>query len=404
MPFPFLSSSDSDRLETLARYDVLDTPPEREFDRITRLVAQLLDVPIALVTLLDEDRQWFKSCVGLDRRETKREHAFCIHNLHDESVMVVEDATKDPRFAHNPLVTDSPGIRFYAGAPLVTPNGTILGSLCAIDTTPRTVEADALDVLRDLADIVVRELELRRTNAALEDRTRQIQTLTDELKSAEETDRSRLSQLLQEELQQVLQATRMQLENVCGDDAIPAERRRRLDPVKAGLADALDLTRTLSSRFAPPVGNQPLRDSLEWLALKMKEVHGLSVAVLGSGAVSGGSEDLKTLLYQLVRELLYRVVRYADSDEARVHLIESTRHLRITVEDDGHESTSAEAVQDEWGGLDEILDDIEELGGRIHVRSSAGVGTCVTIEVPQASAPSVPLPFATTQPSTSNAS
>jgi GAF domain-containing protein len=394
MSFPSPSSSDSDRLDTLARYDILDTPPEREFDRIPRLVAQLLDVPIALVSLLDEDRQWFKSCVGLDRRETKREHAFCAYNLHDASVLVVEDATKDPRFAQNPLVTGPPGIRFYAGAPLVTPDGTILGSLCAIDTTPRTVEADALDVLRDLADVVVRELELRRTNAALEDRTRQIQTLTDELKSAEETDRSRLSQLLQEELQQVLQAARMQLENVCGSDAVPAAECQRLDAVKRGLDDAMDLTRTLSSRFAPPVGNQPLRDSLEWLAFKMKEAHGLSVSVLGGGAGSGGSEDLKTLLYQLVRELLYRVVRYGDSDEARVHLIESARHLRITVEDEGHESSSTEAVQSEWGGLDDILDGIEELGGQIHVRASAGVGTCVTIKLPQASASLSALPFA----------
>ena len=149
-----------DRLAALQRYDT-GTNAEEDFDRVTRLAAQWFDVPIALVTTVGEEQQWFKSCIGLDIKSTSRASSFCAHNLHDEEVMVVEDATQDPRFAQNPLVTGAPGIRFYAGAPLVVSGGHVLGSLCVIDTAPRSVRDADLDVLQDLAAMVVREIERR---------------------------------------------------------------------------------------------------------------------------------------------------------------------------------------------------------------------------------------------------
>jgi len=130
---------DEYRLDALNSYAVLDTPPEPAFDRVTRSAASLFDVPIAVVSLVDRDRQWFKSCVGLDASETPRGTAFCAHAIMRDSVMVVPDASADPRFADNPLVTGPPGIKFYAGAPLVTAEGFRLGTLCIIDTKPRTM-------------------------------------------------------------------------------------------------------------------------------------------------------------------------------------------------------------------------------------------------------------------------
>ena len=159
------AARERERLAALHRYNVLDTPAEGTFDRITALVARLLDVPIALVTFVDEDRQWFKSCTGLDESETPREVAFCNYNIRDTGVMVVEDATADPRFADNPFVTGPPHIRFYAGAPLVTSDGHALGSLCVIDTEPRTLSEADRKTLRDLAAIVVDELEMRSRHA-----------------------------------------------------------------------------------------------------------------------------------------------------------------------------------------------------------------------------------------------
>ena len=149
-----------DRLAALQRHDI-GTNAEEDFDRVTRLAAQWFDVPIALVTTVGEEQQWFKSCIGLDIKSTSRAISFCAHNLHGEEVMVVEDATQDPRFAQNPLVTGAPGFRFYAGAPLVVSGGHMLGSLCVIDTAPRSVRDADLDVLQDLAAMVVREIERR---------------------------------------------------------------------------------------------------------------------------------------------------------------------------------------------------------------------------------------------------
>lgn len=375
------------RIAALNRYDVLDTPPEEGFDRITRLVADWLDVPISLVTLIDEKRQWFKACVGVEFLETDLDRSFCVHNMEANELMVVEDATADPRFADNPLVTGEPGIRFYAGAPLVSPDGYVLGSLCAIDTRPRVAADMKLEVLQDLASLVVDELELRVKNEALRERNRQVRTLTRQLQRADESDRSQLSHLLQEEVQQVLQAARMKLENASRHESIAADARDRLADVGTNLDDAIDVIQTLLARFAPPVGNQPLRDSLQWLALKMQDDHGLSVSILGRGVHPIRDEGTKTLLYQLVRELLLRVVKYTNTEEARVHIVESAGRLRITVEDDG-------------GGFDPLLDDeegpttlrkvrsqVEELGGRVQVRPHAGAGTCVMIEIPQPSSP-----------------
>ena len=150
-----------ERIEALRRYEILDTPPEENFDRITRIIAAYLNVPIALVSLVDETRQWFKSRYGLDAEETPRQVAFCAHAIMGDTPMVVGNATRDPRFANNPLVTGQPDIRFYCGAPLRTRDGFNLGTLCAIDQRPRRVTKEQQRVLTDLARIVVDELELR---------------------------------------------------------------------------------------------------------------------------------------------------------------------------------------------------------------------------------------------------
>ena len=150
------------RLAALDGLQILDTPPEAAFDALTRLAADSFDVPIALISLVDDRRQWFKSRVGLAATHTAREHAFCGHAIaHPGDVMIVTDATQDARFAGNPLVTGEPSIRFYAGAPLVTSTGHALGTLCVIDNKPRTLTPAQVTQLRLLADRVVDQLEAR---------------------------------------------------------------------------------------------------------------------------------------------------------------------------------------------------------------------------------------------------
>ncbi len=162
MKTPAIPANEAGRLEALARYKILDTPPEQAFDDLTMLASHLLDVPIAVVSLVDEARQWFKSAVGIDVRETPREHAFCGHAILGKEVMVVGDALRDERFHDNPLVTSEPGFRFYAGAPLLTEDGFALGTLCLADRKPRRLSLEQIELLRALARQVVSRLEERR--------------------------------------------------------------------------------------------------------------------------------------------------------------------------------------------------------------------------------------------------
>ncbi len=164
-----IPKTEAARLEALRQYDILDSIPERGYDDITAIAAEICDTPMALVSFVDRDRQWFKSRVGIDARETPRDIAFCAHAiLEPESPLVIEDATRDPRFANNPLVTGDPFIRFYAGVPLVTSDGHAIGTLCVIDREPRTLDEGQLASLGALARQVMAQLELRRTVAELE--------------------------------------------------------------------------------------------------------------------------------------------------------------------------------------------------------------------------------------------
>lgn len=154
--------SEASRLASLEAYDILDTAIDEIFERTTRLASAILKCPIALISFVDRDRQWFKSHLGLEACETPRSASFCAHAILSDDILVVEDATMDERFCDNPLVIGDPKIRFYAGAPLITPDGYKLGTLCAIDRVPRKITSAEMGALKDLAAVVIIELEMRK--------------------------------------------------------------------------------------------------------------------------------------------------------------------------------------------------------------------------------------------------
>src|SRR5512137_2598258 len=172
-----IPDNETDRLAALREYHILDTEAEQAYDDITALAAYVCDVPIAMISLVDKNRQWFKSRLGLNRQETPRDVAFCAHAILQSEPLIVRDALKDVRFADSALVRRSPHIRFYAGFPLTTAEGFALGTLCAIDRRPRQLSAEQKVAMQALARQVMALLELRRVSTRMAEALERVKTL-----------------------------------------------------------------------------------------------------------------------------------------------------------------------------------------------------------------------------------
>jgi GAF domain-containing protein len=190
MGAPMMSTNDAARVSALQKYAILDSEPEHAFDDLTLLASYVCKTPIALISLIDENRQWFKAKVGVSATETSRDIAFCSTAIQQAGVFVVPDALKDERFCTNPLVVSEPNIRFYAGAPLINEDGYALGTLCVIDRAPRELAADQELALKALSRLVLMQMEFRRNlillKEALSDRTREEHEREHELRKVQD--------------------------------------------------------------------------------------------------------------------------------------------------------------------------------------------------------------------------
>lgn len=190
MGAPMMSTNDAARVDALQKYAILDSEPEQAFDDLTLLASYVCRTPIALISLVDENRQWFKAKIGISATETSRDIAFCSTAIQQEDVFVVPDALQDERFRTNPLVVSEPNIRFYAGAPLINEDGYALGTLCVIDRMPRNLAADQELALKALTRLVLMQMEFRRNllllKEALSDRTREEHERGRELKKVQD--------------------------------------------------------------------------------------------------------------------------------------------------------------------------------------------------------------------------
>lgn len=188
---PTLQRDDAARVAALQKYAILDTEPEQAFEDLVLLAAYICGTPMAMISLVDENRQWFKSKIGLPVSETPRDVAFCNLAIQQSNLFVVEDARADARFRDNPLVRDDPGIRFYAGAPLINSDGYALGTLCVIDNQPRVLDGEQESALKALSRMVLRQMEFRYNlillKQALNDRTKLEHEREREIRKLQET-------------------------------------------------------------------------------------------------------------------------------------------------------------------------------------------------------------------------
>ncbi len=397
MQIPPRLPNEAERLRALRLLGVLDTLPERRFDRLTRLACRLFDVPIALVSLVDRDRQWFKSRQGLEVCETARDVSFCSHAIVDAGILQVSDATKDSRFADNPLVTGAPDVRFYAGAPLLTRDGHRVGTLCIIDRQPRYLEAQQLDDLRDLADCV--QDELGRAD------------LIEAKERAEETNRLKdeFLNMISHELRTPLTVLLGYLPLLQEVEALPpaeliaemaGDMRQAGDHLLQVINDLLDLSRIESGKLDLHMEDVDTSDIAQTVFRQLKGKADEKGLLLENRVTSSVIHCDPLRLRQILINLVGNAIKFTDEGSILIESRETEDGTELSVVDSGigiakedlpkifdHfrqvDSTSTRKVGGSGLGLAITRRLVELHGGSIAVGSRLSEGSTFTVKLPE---------------------
>ena len=409
------AAAEAARLRELHSYGVLDSAAERDFDDIAVLAGQVCATPIALVTLVDEDRQWFKAHVGLPVCQTSRDSSFCAHAIHGDGILEVPDALLDARFADNPLVLGDPHIRFYAGAPLVTPSGHALGSLCVIDRVPRRLSDAQRDALLILARHVVAELELRRyahavttVNARLQaaDRLKDdfLARITHELRTPMTTINGYLEMLADGGLDGEATAQAM---------AVIRRSSTRLTSLVEDMLVAAQFSTTGMALHIAPLNLSALAHAAVTANAPLAQARGLSLQVQTAGPVPAAGDHAR--LSQALDRLVLNAIKFTPAGSVTVRaMLDDFDHPALEVSDTGigipledqhtvllpFRRTRAVEDQQITGaglGLSIVKAVVDAHDGELSIDSAPGVGTSIRLTLP------APHPSATSwqQPSTS---
>jgi len=399
MKIPEKPPEENQRLSALEASGLLDTPPEERFDRITHLAAQLFDVPIALVSLIDKERQWFKSCYGLGVRETARDISFCGHAILGPDTFVVENALEDERFADNPLVTDDPDIRFYAGAPLTDRSGMRLGTLCLIDRKPRPFSEQDRENLRNLADMVEREIQLHDLVADVV-HYRKTEQIKNEFIST-----------VSHELRTPLTSIAGSLELVMGGATGPlpdkteqmlAIARRNTNQLRVLIDDLLDIEKLISGKMVMHNQTQPLAETIQAAIEDIRPYaaqRNISVeAKLPEDNICANFDPVR--LKQALANLLSNAVKFSpDGETVQVELQERDKQAVMTIKDRGPgipeefqprvfqrfaqaDSSSARSKEGTGLGLAITKELMAAMGGDVGFDSEVDQGTVFWIGLP----------------------
>jgi signal transduction histidine kinase len=384
-----LPHDEAQRLSELYAYDTLDTDPEESFDDIAMLASQLFGAPIALVNLIDSNRSWSKAAIGAESGESvPREHAFCPHTIvSDDGTMVIEDALADPRFARNPFVLGDEGIRFYAGSSIRTPTGHRVGTVCVVDTQPRTVRGDQVEALRALSRLAVLQLELRRL---LTQERRLVQDLRDL-----DRQKAEFTSIVAHDFRSPLTSIRGYAE-LLRENAVPAETA--LDSIERGAEQLLRLVDELTG-----TATELAHDQLDLAELARAAVacarpaaHANRVTLslrLESALILGDAHRLAQALDNLVGN----AVKYAPGGHVTIKVHRSGTTVVLEIVDTGvgvpegeiarlfdrfFRASTSSRFAGTGVGLSVVKAVVEAHGGAIAVTSTVGKGTTFRVELP----------------------
>ena len=385
------------RLAALHRYRILDSLPEEEYDDLTAIAAHICGTPMSLISLIDQDRQWFKSSFGLNRQETPRDLAFCAYAIMEpRQPLVVPDARADPRFATNELVVEDPKLVFYAGVPLVTPEGYPLGTICVLDNQPRELGGEQLKALERLSRQVIQLLELRSALAEAETRSRERQEAYNTLRDFSHI----IAHDLKAPIRNISQLSEMLREDYA--NLLPADGENLLQMIETRSGDA---TRMIDGvlRYSKVIRSlEDVRELVDVEELIGQVVRQLDVTARCGVTYCGQVKVLNTsriALLQVFQNLIGNAIKFNDKDECRIRVScshETGACFTFTVEDNGpgiaaHYLTSVFALFNTGGagrasghgvGLAIVKRLIEALGGTLSLVSEVGIGTTFTFTLP----------------------
>lgn len=402
-----ISQEEQKRLEALYKYEILDTPEERDFDRLSQLASMICETPISLITLLDHDRQWFKSKHGIEINETHRNVAFCNYAIMDDKMLVVKDATKDERFKDNPFVTSAPEIRFYAGMPLITPDGFRLGTLCVIDDKPRELTEFQKFAVETLASEVITQLELRLKMKQVSIQSEELKQNNTSLKRINDSNGKLLS-IIAHDLRSPISSISSLIDMYQSADLSNDEMKELTLEMKSEVVNTSHLLDNLLQWAVSQFKDETLRPVEINLLNLSKEAGSIweeRIRSKSNKLIYNIDESLSIIsdenyLKFIIRNLINNANKFTSKGIITISARESDEKVFISVSDTGigmtedqmsklfnwEQRSSLPGTDGEKGtglGLQVCYEFAKKLEGEIHVKSKVGEGSEFEIELPK---------------------
>ncbi|CAH0999147.1 Adaptive-response sensory-kinase SasA [Neolewinella maritima] len=394
-----LSEDEDARLDNLRQYGILDTLPQQEYDDLTALAAEICGTPVSLISLVDQDRQWFKSALGFrpEQTETSRDLAFCAHNIIEPNqTMVVPDARLDPRFKDNALVHDDPNVIFYAGVPLVSPEGHALGSLCVIDRKPRELSAHQLDLLLRLGRQAEKLLELHRSLQT----TRHLLHVRDEANAQLRDFSHVIAHDLKAPIRNISQATHLLREDY--SDRLGDDGQELLDLVAQSTTDATYMIEGVLQYSQATRALLQARERISMINTVERATRQLALHAPHSVSYIGTVTHVSTspiALLQIFQNLIGNALKFSDKPACRITVdcvVRAAGGHTVSVHDDGpgippeqqeavfrlFHSSDRGSKRSHGVGLSIVRRLVTSLGGTIRLSSGPGEGTTFTFDLP----------------------